>query len=255
MQPTEQSSQQLSEETPQEPFASTETLTQPLPPTQPQRTRPRRSPQLLPKRAPGASPAKMLRLPRLTPKERSQLFWILGGVIAVVLMGSIVGAVALAASSKNAANTAVSHPTTSATAAPTSASPRQAAAHHQMGDSITTANWQVTITSARAYDGNPSLFDIPRDGDTFLVVKGTFKNLTDQSQPLSTLLFFTLQDTQGNTYLEAVLNGVRSPDSPVLANRSTQGEWGYEVPTSTHAFVLIFSDDLGHTTSIWDITI
>ena len=254
MQPTEQSSQQRSEETPSEPSDPAKTSSRPLSPAQPLRTRPRRSPPL-PKRAPGAGPAKILRLPRLTPKERSQLFWIVGGVIAVVLMGCIVGAVALAAGSQNAANTTVSHPTTGATTAPTSAATQQTAAHHQLGDSITTANWQVTITSARAYAGNPYQFDTPRSGDTFLVVKGTFKNLTDQSQPLSTLLFFTLQDTQGNTYLEAVLNSVRSPDSPVLADRSAQGEWGYEVPASIHTFVLIFSDDPGHTTSVWDITI
>ena len=254
MQPTRQSSQQLSEETSAEPLDPVETPTQPLPPAQPQRTRPRSS-QRLPQRRPEVRPAKLLRLPHLSPKERSQLFWVLGGVIAVVLIGSIVGAVALAASSKNASNHPVSNPTVGATTTRTSAPTQQTVAHHQVGDAITTADWQVTITSARAYAGNPYQFETPRDGDTFLVVKGTFKNLTDQSQPLSTLLFFTLQDTQGNTYLEAVLNSVRSPDSPVLANRSTQGEWGYEVPASIHTFVLIFSDDPGHTTFAWDITI
>jgi hypothetical protein len=191
----------------------------------------------------------------MTPKERSRLFWMVGGLIAVTLIGCIVGAVVLAASSKNASNTTVSNPTAGATTAPTSAPTQQAVAHHQVGDAITTAGWQVTITSARAYDGNPAQFDIPRAGDTFLVVKGTFKNLTSQAQPLSTLLFFTLQDTQGNIYAEAVLNSVHAPDSPVLPNENAQGEWGYEVPASIHTFVLIFSDDLGHTTFIWDITL
>jgi hypothetical protein len=254
MQPTEPSSQQLSEETPLEPLDPVETPTQPLPPAQPQRKQPRSS-SSLPPRAPGKGSAKFLRLPRLTPKERSQLLWMFGGIIAVVLVGCIVGAIALAAGSQSASTRTAFNPTAGATTAPTSAPTQQAVAHHQVGDSITTADWQVTITSARAYDGNPYQFEIPREGDTFLVVKGTFKNLTNQSQPLSTLLFFTLQDTQGNTYPEAVLNSVRSPDSPVLPNEDTQGEWGYEVPASNHTFVLIFSDDLGHTTFIWDISI
>ncbi|HEU5198772.1 MAG TPA: DUF4352 domain-containing protein [Ktedonobacterales bacterium] len=254
MQPTEQSSQQLFEETPPEPLDPAEPSTPPLPPPQPQRKQPRSSQRLLP-RAPGKDSAKILRLPRLTPKERSRLFWALGGIIAVALMGGIIGAVTLAASSKNTSPTTASNQIASTTNAPTSAPTRQAAAHHQVGDSITTANWQVTITSASAYEGNPNRFETPRAGDTFLVVQGTFKNLTNQSQPLSTLLFFTLQDTQGNTYLEAVLNSVNAPDSPVFANRSTQGEWGYEVPASLHTFVLIFSDDPGQTTSAWDITI
>lgn len=158
--------------------------------------------------------------------------------------------------SKNASSNIASNPAAISTTAPTTTSTQQPIAeHHQVGESITTASWQVTIDSASAYTGNPNQFETPRAGDTFLVVEGTFKNLTNKTQPLSTIQFFTLQDTQGSTYPEALLNTLAPPEGTVLAARGTIGEWGYEVPTSIHAFVLVFSDDVGQTTSLWEISI
>ena len=264
MQPTEQSSQQLAEgtsaqapqsqEEPEQPLAAPETPSQPLRPPKPYAARPRLT-QPLPPQEPlnGLTPPR--RLPRLTPKQRAQLLWALGGVIAVVLMGSVAGIVIVAASSKNLANTGASHPTAVSTSAAITTPTQPGAEYHQVGETISTPRWQVTINSASAYAGNANRFEVPAAGDTFLVVEGTFKNPTSTMQLLSTLQFFTLQDVQGNVYTEAFFNSLRPPDGVVFAGDTARGKWGYEVPASIHTFLLIYSDDAGQTTSTWEISI
>ena len=264
MQPTEQSSQQLADgtpaqpsqaqEEPEQPLALPETRTQPLRPPKPYAARPRLTQPLPPQEQPdGLTPPR--RLPRLTPKKRAQLLWALGGLIAIVLMGSIAGIVVVAATGKNLANTGVSHPTAVSTAAAATTPTQQGAEHHQVGDTISTPRWQVTINSASAYAGNANRFEVPAAGDTFLVMEGTFKNLTSTKQLLSTLQFFTLQDAQGNVYTEAFFNSLTPPDGAVFAGDTARGKWGYEVPASIHTFLLIYSDDAGQTTSTWEISI
>ena len=254
MQPSEQVPQQLSEEKPAEPLDLQETPTQPLRPPKPYATRPRPTQPLPPPEQPNG-PAQPHRLPHLTPKQRARLLWVLGGMIAVALVGSIVGGVVGAASSKNLANTGSSHPTAVATAAATHTPTQQGAGHHQVGDTISTARWRVTINSANTYAGNANLFEVPAAGDTFLVIEGTFKNLSSTAQTLSTLQFFALQDVQGNIYTEAFFNSLTPPDGAVLAGDTARGKWGYEVPASLHSFLLLYSDDAGQTTSIWEISI
>lgn len=264
MQSSEQPSQQLSEgtpaqalpsqEEPEQPLALPETLSQPIRPPKPYATRPRLT-QPLPPQEQSDGPTQPTWLRRLTPKKRAQLLWALGGVIAVVLMGSLVSIVVVAASSKNLANTGAFHPTAVSTAASTSTPTQQGIGHHQVGDTISTPRWQVTINSASAYAGNANLFEVPAAGDTFLVVEGAFKNLTSTTQTLSTLQFFALQDAQGNIYTEAFFNSLTPPDGAIFAGDTARGKWGYEVPASLHAFVLIYSDDAGQTTSIWEISI
>lgn len=255
MQFSEQPPQQPPEGTPSQPFYPQGTPSQPLPPPPPYSTQPYPAQPFPPQgQWPGAMPPPQM--PPQAPKKRSKLIWILGGVIAVVLVCCIAGIAVVANGSKNSPNNTASNPTTVSTSAPTTVpTQKPSAGHHKVGDTISTATWQVTINTASVYAGDPNQFEVPKDGDTFLVVEGTFKNLTSQSQTLSTLVFFELQDAQGNKYNDALLTSVTPPDGAVLANGPAHGKWGYEVPTNTHAFVLVFTDDFGQTTYVWDISI
>jgi hypothetical protein len=181
-------------------------------------------------------------------------------VLAVVLVVAIAGIAIAANANKSGPNTTASNPTAAPTntltIAPTDTPTQNSSAtHHKVGDTVSTATWQVTINSAVSYAGNPDEFETPNPGDTYLVVEGTFKNLTSQSQTLSTLFMFELQDSQGNKYDEALLISVTGPDGTVLPNGPAHGKWGYEVPTSIHSFVLLFSDDFGQTAYVWDVSI
>ncbi|SRR5579885_1643532 len=185
-------------------------------------------------------------MPAQPPKGRSKLVWIIGGVVAVLLVCCIAGVVVLN-SSKNTSTT------TSNTTSGQNTS--NGGDHHKVGDTVKTATWQVTINSVSAYAGDPDQFEVPEDGNTFLVVEGTFKNLDKQSQTLSTILMFELQDSKGNKYDEALLTSVTGPDGTVLANGPAHGKWGYEVPKSIHSFILLFSEDFGQTSTSWDVSI
>lgn len=255
MQPPEQPFQQPSEGTPSQPLYPQGMPSQPLPPPPPYPTQPYPS-QPFPPQGQWAGAMPPPQMPPQAPKKRSKLVWIIGGIVAVVLVCCIGGIAAVANGGKGTSNNTASNPTSVSTSAPTSAPTQNPnAGHHKVGDTISTATWQVTLNSAAAYAGDPNQFEVPKDGDTFLVLEGTFKNLTSQSQPLSTLLMFELQDSQGNKYDEALLISVTGPDGTVLANGPAHGKWGYEVPTSLHSFILVFSDDFGLTSYAWDVSI
>jgi hypothetical protein len=180
------------------------------------------------------------------PKKRSNLIWIIGGSVVVLLVVCIAGVAVLANAGKNISTSSSNTPNSTT---------GNSGAHHKVGETVTTATWQVTINSASAYAGNADQLDVPQDGDTFLLVEGTFKNTSKDSQTLSTILMFELQDTKGNKYDEALLTSVTGPDGTVLANGPAHGKWGYEVPKSVHNFILVFSEDFGQTSTTWDVSI
>ena len=193
----------------------------------------------------GAMPPPQM--PAQPPRGRSKLVWIIGGVVALVLVCCIAG-VFVINSSKNASSTATTNTTSGQNTG-------NGGDHHKVGETVKTATWQVTINSVSAYAGDPDQFEVPEDGNTFLLVEGTFKNLDKQSQTLSTILMFELQDSKGNKYDEALLTSVTGPDGTVLANGPAHGKWGYEVPKSIHSFTLVFSEDFGQTSTTWDVSI
>jgi hypothetical protein len=175
-----------------------------------------------------------------------------------VLLICAIGSLAIANSSKNASTRSTTS-TTSATPQPgVTSTPALPASNHKIGDAVNFHNeWQVTINSASLSNGDANQVDpTPEAGKTYLIIGGTFKNLTTRAQTLSTLLYFELRDAEGNTYYEAFLPSVTPPDSSgVEAGGFVQGTWSYKVPTSLHAFALFFNSDLTGEPAIWDINV
>ena len=193
------------------------------------------------------------------PRRSRRTLWIILGVVVVVFLVCAIGGIAaIANSGKNTANTgnnstpaATSQTGTTPTAAPSSGT-------HKVGDTVNFNNeWQVTIDSVGFSAGDPNQFDpTPEAGMTYLIIEGTFKNLKDSAQPLSTLLFFELRDDQGNRYDETFLGSVTPPDSGgIPAGSLSRGKWPYEVPTSVHSFTLTFNADLVGEPIVWDISV
>jgi hypothetical protein len=129
--------------------------------------------------------------------------------------------------------------------------------NHQVGEAVTyNGHWQITISNVTTTNGdqrwdNPT----PRPGETYLVIEGTFRNLQDHSDVLSTLAECDVRDSQGNTYIEAVLFSVTPPDGNIAAGDSVQGTWAYQVPITIKRFMLTFSEDFGQTFVAWSITV
>jgi hypothetical protein len=182
--------------------------------------------------------------------------------VAAVLLVCCIGGIAVVANGgKNTSNTANTSNTSSPVAtSPSGVTPTTAptTSDHKIGDTVNfNSEWQVTITSATLSNGDASQFDpTPDAGKTYLIIEGSFKNLTTKAQPLSTLLYFELRDAQGNKYDETLLLSITPPDSGgIPAGGLSRGKWPYEVPTSVHAFTLAFDSDLAGNPAIWDINV
>jgi Domain of unknown function (DUF4352) len=199
--------------------------------------------------------------PQMPPRRSGATLWIVLGIIVVVLVASIIGgAVIIANGSKNnvANNPPGSTPGVTATTAPGQTPPASnGGGPYSVGATVNYNNdWQITINGVSSYQGDPNQFDpTPEPGHTFLVLEGTFKNLQSSSQPLSTLVEFELRDSQGNKYDEGFLPSLNLPDGTIVAGGPAHGKWGYDVPTSVHTFTLLFSEDFGQTSVIWNITL
>jgi flagellar basal body-associated protein FliL len=101
------------------------------------------------------------------------------------------------------------------------------------------ANWIVTVTHV---DETNSSAIPPVPGQAYLEINISLKNTQATSQLVSSLLQFTLVDSSGHSYHEAVGDtNVRQPlDANVAPGQTLSGQLPYEVPQSMHTFVLTF---------------
>jgi len=125
---------------------------------------------------------------------------------------------------------------------------------------VVSDTWTVTVNSAKTSQGTD--FDMPKPGDTFLVVNVTVKNTTAQTQLLSSMYNFTLKDSTGQSYNEDGGWG-SSPDygtpamheGNIAAEDQTRGTIAYEVPATLHAFTLQFMDGMTDDMVQWSLRI
>lgn len=171
-------------------------------------------------------------------------------LVLLLLIGSGVGAfIALHHSNPNAAKpiahaTATTQPATNPTGAP--------------GQSLQAGpNWLMTIT--RVHTTTISDFP-PKAGQTYLEISITLKNVSPNTQFVSSMLEFTLTDSSGKQYTESVNDTYtrQAVDGHLTIGQTLAGQVAYEVPQSQHQFVLMFHYGLpdGSNAAIsWYITI
>ena len=145
--------------------------------------------------------------------------------------------------------------TNSGTAATGTVAAPRSAAHFKVGDQVKIGStWLITVNSAQTNAGDA--VSQPNQGNTYVVVDLTMKNLSSQEQDVSSLLQFTFKDATGQKYDEALTDIGQSPDGKVAAGDLLRGQLVYEVSTAQHQFTLAFENDIissGQT--IWDISI
>ena len=130
------------------------------------------------------------------------------------------------------------------------------ASHFKVGDQVKVGtDWLVTVNSATSNKGDDT--DQPKAGDVYLVIDVSLKNLSSQSQTISSLLNFKVKDSTGQEYDEALtINLGTPPNGDVAAGDVLRGQISYEVPAAQHQFTFAFIPDLTDTgQSIWDLSI
>lgn len=114
-------------------------------------------------------------------------------------------------------------------------------------------NWVVTVNSVSTSGGDSVVQ--PKAGDTFLVVDLTLKNVSSTQQLVSSLLDFTLQDSNGGKFNETITSAQPPPpDGNVAAGQSLEGKIFYEVPTTIHQFMFSFAYDFNGGSVSWNVT-
>jgi len=207
-----------SQESPQNPY--------PQYPAQQQQQNPYPQPQQ-------AYPMQMNQRPK--PRRRGCL---ISAIVAIVVVIAIVIAVTAASGKTNT-------PRTNAT---------NSNQTFKVGDVVTVGtDWQVTVNSVKTSAGGE--FDSPKTGDTFLEISVTMKNISAQEQEASSLIFWSLKDSTGQRYDEAVVSDAPStPDGKVAAGDKLTGTLSYQVPLAQKQFELSFAPDpISSGQTIWKL--
>lgn len=128
---------------------------------------------------------------------------------------------------------------------------------YKVGQTVTVGNtWQVTVLTAQTSAG--SQFNTPQKaGDVFLVFTISVKNISSQSQTMSSALLWTVQDSTGQKYDETIDADAGSTlDGTVRVGSLLKGAIAYEVPKSIKSFTLSFQPDITSTdVTTWNITV
>lgn len=97
----------------------------------------------------------------------------------------------------------------------------------------------MTVTSVHA---NVNSDYPPKKGDTYLEISLTLKNVSPNTQFVSSMIEFTLTDSSGGQYTESVNDTYtrQAVDGHLTMNQALNGQVAYEVPQTRHHFVLTF---------------
>lgn len=196
--------------------------------------------------------------PPQQPKKKSKLLLVIGVAVVLVLF-ACVGASVLAShgGNPNASTTTNSSALNSTATSDTNSTSVPANKHFKQTDAVQVGNtWNVEIISTKTSTG--SGFSKPQKaGDVFLVFIIKVKNISSQEQAISSLLSFTLLDSNGQKYTETIYPDAGATlDGKVESGSLLQGSIVYEVPASMKAFTLAFQSDLlAQGQVIWDINV
>lgn len=175
--------------------------------------------------------------------KKSRLYCIVGTASCIAIF-------ALCACGNSTSNTGMATGGTTPTKANT------AIQHFKVGQQVKVdSTWLATLDNAKTSTGVPGIE--PKDGDVYLAVIVTMKNISRQEQSISSLVNFSLQDSSGHKYTEAIDFGAGiAAHSKVEAGSRINGLLVYEVPTLIHQFTFLFVPDItGSRQTIWDIKV
>ena len=191
------------------------------------------------------------------PKKKSRLWlWIVLGVVGVLVLGCIgVAAIAFNAA-KTISTTNISSVETAAATTGTGNTPAPSNSQHfAMGQVVKVGDtWDVTVNSGKMSAGS-GYYKPQKAGDNFLVFSITVKNISAQSQDISSALSFNLLDSTGQKYTETIYPDAGATlDGKVEAGSLLKGAIVYEVPQAMHQYTLAFQANIiSGDQTIWDI--
>lgn len=129
---------------------------------------------------------------------------------------------------------------TASTSASTSAS---TGGTFKIGDQVQAGTWIVTVHGVTNPYTPSDQFMTPSAGNKFVVVDVEVKNTDSKTQTLSSLLSFTLKDSENRTYDESIAvdtGGPKTPEGDFAAGDSQRGNVAFEVPQNAARLSFVF---------------
>ena len=204
--------------------------------------------------------------PQGPKKSNTGLIAIISIIVVVVLILAGVGVAFAVRANNNTANAPTPTPAATATSGvtptptatlPTSTTPGTTTSGTLNQPVQAGTDWVVTVTNVTATTNS----DLPpKAGNTYLEITLTLKNVSATTQLVSSLLQFSLADTNGAKYDESLTdtNITKTPDGNVAAGQTLNAQLAYEVPQSQHHFVLGFDYGLidgSDSTVTWQLNV
>lgn len=201
-------------------------------------------------------------LPPQKPRSAFKLGLGVGcGFIAAIALAIIVIVVLASAGSHNTyspTSSTVSQ-TTPATSLSTPGSNQLTSAPQpttfKVGETATDGTtWNVTVNSVKM--ATSGAYASAANGNIYLTVDVTMENISSTPQFVSSEGSFTLKDTTGQVYTEAV-NGIGvPPNGTIQPGTKLRGQISYEIPKSLHDFTFQFQGNVFNgSAAIWVLSV
>ncbi|OPF52720.1 hypothetical protein BH721_05530 [Clostridium baratii] len=110
----------------------------------------------------------------------------------------------------------------------------------KIGDTVKVKDYEITVNKVSTSKGNE--ISKPANGNEFLKVDITIKNISDKEQTVSSVLMFKVVDKEGRECKQEIFadsNGTL--DGQVGAGRKITGEYTVEVPKNSKGLELEFN--------------
>lgn len=113
---------------------------------------------------------------------------------------------------------------------------------YAVGEKARVGEFNVTVNASRTSTGTNEYLK-PKEGHIYLLVDVTLENMTTQTQTVSTMLFFKVQDSDAYAYGISMAGGEGkgSVEGDLAAGRAIRGEVGFELPATSKGLELVFT--------------
>jgi len=112
-----------------------------------------------------------------------------------------------------------------------------------IGEPIKMGGLVLTVNGVRESKGNE--FIKPKEGHIFKIVDATLENVGEQSAAISSLMMFSLTDSDGYKYNVTIGPETKgSLDGELQPGRKMRGELVFEVPTKATGLELLFEPNV-----------
>ncbi|GAW91188.1 DUF4352 domain-containing protein [Calderihabitans maritimus] len=114
---------------------------------------------------------------------------------------------------------------------------------YSIGDKVTIGNVAITVNSVRTSTGGE--WDKAKEGHIYVIPDITVENLGDETINLSSMMQFSLYDSEGYELNQAFLTDIKSSlDGEIGPSRKLRGEIAWEVSKDATGLELVFTPDI-----------